>query len=95
MISEIVETDSLDEVTQGYILKLEKYLNSISHSKIMVEHKKKEIMLKGIGLHLGVYVLISILLWFLNVPANLIFVIFMVLLWGLFVLSYAFYYEKK
>ena len=56
---------------------------------------KKQIMLKGVTLHIVVYVLISLLLWFLNVPGNLIFVIFMVLLWGLFVLSYAFYYEKK
>lgn len=61
----------------------------------MAEYNKKEIMMKGVSLHLVVYVLISLLLWFLNVPANLIFVIFMVLLWGLFVLSYAFYFEKK
>ena len=60
----------------------------------MAKQNKKQIMMKGIALHLLVYLLISLLLWFFNVPGQLIFVIFMVLLWGLFVLSYAFYYEK-
>jgi len=56
---------------------------------------KKKVMLKGIVLHIAVYILIAFLLKLFKVPGNIIFVIMMVLLWRLLVLSYAFYYEKK
>jgi hypothetical protein len=55
---------------------------------------KKKIMMHGIGLHLVVYILISMLLYLFGVPAVMCLIVFMVLFWGLFVMSYAYYYHK-
>ena len=57
-------------------------------------HDKKPVLFKGIAVHLFVYVIIAITLAFLNVPSMYIFLTMMILVWGLFVISYA-YYKKK
>jgi hypothetical protein len=58
------------------------------------KHNKKQILMKGIGLHLLVYSLIALFLSLLGVASLVVFLVVMVLLWGLLVLSYAYYYEK-
>ncbi len=55
---------------------------------------KKEIMMHGIGLHLITYLLISMFIYLIGAPATVAFIVFMVLSWGLFVMSYAYYYHK-
>ncbi len=56
---------------------------------------KRHILLKGVTIHLFVYMIIAITLAYLNVPAIFIFLVMMVLLWGLFVISYAFYKKNQ
>ena len=57
-------------------------------------HEKKHVLLKGIAIHLMVYVILGLSLALIGVPALLIFIVMMVLLWGLFVISYHFYHKK-
>ncbi|MCM2325540.1 MAG: hypothetical protein NDI94_03695 [Candidatus Woesearchaeota archaeon] len=57
-------------------------------------HDKKKVMWHGIGLHLVAYVLISLLLLLFGVAPSFVFIVLMVLIWGLFVMSYAYYYHK-
>ncbi len=57
-------------------------------------HEKKNVLLKGIAVHLTVYILIALVLAVFGVPAIIIFFLMAVLLWGLFVISYAFYFHK-
>jgi len=59
------------------------------------KHDKKMILKKGILYHLVTYAGISLVLCGIGVPALISFMVFMVLLWGLFVMSYAFYYQKQ
>jgi len=58
------------------------------------KHDKKQVLKKGILYHLTTYAGISLVLCSIGVPALISFMVFMVLLWGLFVMSYAFYYQK-
>lgn len=55
---------------------------------------KKDVLVRGTSLHLIVYMFIAILLGLAGVPGTMIFMLLMVLLWGLFVMGYAFYYQK-
>jgi hypothetical protein len=57
-------------------------------------HEKKHVLLKGIAIHLMVYVILGLCLALIGVPPLLIFIVMMVLLWGLFVISYHFYHKK-
>jgi fatty acid desaturase len=59
-----------------------------------MKKEKKQVMLKGIGLHLLVYAAIAVLLSLIGVPGFVVFPVIMVFLWGLFVLSYAYYHHK-
>jgi len=64
-------------------------------SDIMKEkHVKKDTVLKGIGLHLLVYAVLAFVLGLIGVDPAIIFLIVMVLLWGLLVISYEYYYKK-
>lgn len=65
----------------------------VSSQKPSHEHKKK-ILLKGIAMHVLTYIIIGAILIMLGVPFYIVFIISMVLLWGLFVLSYAMWNEK-
>ncbi|MBT3720189.1 hypothetical protein HN789_03365 [archaeon] len=60
----------------------------------VLEHKK-EVLLKGIGLHLLTYLVICIILLLIGVPLYIAVMLFMVLIWGLFVLSYALVNKNK
>jgi hypothetical protein len=55
---------------------------------------KKDVLFNGIGIHLIVYALIGMLLLLLGTPGLVIFLFEAVLLWGLFVLAYAFHNRK-
>lgn len=58
-------------------------------------HKpKKEVLLKGIAMHLLTYVIICAVLIMMGVPLYIALIVFIVLVWGMFVLSYALWYEK-
>ncbi|MFH2021159.1 MAG: hypothetical protein ABIJ34_07100 [archaeon] len=58
------------------------------------KHSKTHVLLKGSALHAIVYALIAIALTLLGVPPVITFVVIMVLVWGLFVMGYAYYYHK-
>lgn len=57
-------------------------------------HDKKKVLLKGIGIHILTYLAISLILTGLGVPFFVVFLVFMMLVWGLLVLSYAYYFHK-
>jgi hypothetical protein len=57
-------------------------------------HEKKHVILKGIAIHLLVYIILGLCLALIGVPAVFIFIVIMVLLWGLFMISYHFYHKK-
>lgn len=57
-------------------------------------HDKKKVLFKGIIIHLLSYALLGIIMSALGVPNFIVLAILMVLVWGLFVLSYAYYYHK-
>jgi hypothetical protein len=78
---------------------LEKFLYTGTSETIMEHHKahtheKKNILVKGVLLHLVTYALIGIALTLMGIPPFISFVVVMVLVWGLFVLGYAFYNQK-
>ena len=56
--------------------------------------EKKQVMVKGIGMHIGVYIALALILSLLKVPFYITVIVVMVLLWGLFVISYAYYYHN-
>ncbi len=58
------------------------------------KHHKRHVMLKGIALHLFVYIILALTLIFLGVPNEVVFIVIMILLWGLFVISYSHYKRK-
>ena len=61
--------------------------------KILKEHKKKALF-KGIATHILTYIILCGFLVILGVPLYISFILFMVLAWGLFVLSYAMWNKK-
>ncbi len=58
------------------------------------KHSKGKVLLKGTSLHILSYIIIAAVLFMFNVPPLIVFVIFMVLLWALFVLSYHYHRHK-
>ncbi len=56
---------------------------------------KHTILLKGAALHLFTYIILCGILVMLGVPIYMAFIVFMVLAWGLFVLSYALWNQKS
>lgn len=62
---------------------------------VKTSHKpKKEVLLKGITMHLLTYVIICAALIMMGVPLYISLIVFIVLVWGMFVLSYALWNEK-
>jgi fatty acid desaturase len=57
-------------------------------------HTKKQTLLKGVSVHILIYALIALTLAMMGVPILIIFMVVMILFWGLIVMSYAFYYHK-
>ncbi len=55
---------------------------------------KKTTLIKGISMHVLTYVILCGILVMIGVPLYISAIIFFVLLWGLFVLSYAMWHEK-
>ena len=62
--------------------------------KTLHKHDKKSVLVKGVILHLVTYALIALGLTLLGVPGYIAFVVVMVMVWGLFVLGYAFYNQN-
>jgi hypothetical protein len=59
-----------------------------------IAHNKKEVALKGIGLHLLTYAVIGGILLLMQVPVMIVFFLEMALIWGLIVMSHAYWYHK-
>lgn len=58
------------------------------------EAQKQDILIRGVGLHLVEYMILGLFLLLLGVPFTAVFLFVTVLIWGLVVIGYAFYYEK-
>ena len=58
------------------------------------KHNKKQTLVKGVSLHVAVYVIIALLLLLVGIPSIVVFSVVAVMVWGLLVMSYAYYYHK-
>ncbi|MBN2368092.1 hypothetical protein JXC34_03660 [Candidatus Woesearchaeota archaeon] len=67
---------------------------AVKTSKPAQKQDKKQVLMRGVGLHLVIYVIIGLLLTLMGIPFVVVFSIIAVMVWGLFVLSYAYYYSK-
>lgn len=63
-------------------------------TKKIIHHDKKKIILKGATFHFFGYIILGLFLNLLGIPPMITFIVIMVLLWGLFVMCYAYYYHK-
>ncbi|NTV23600.1 MAG: hypothetical protein HGA85_04460 [Nanoarchaeota archaeon] len=57
-------------------------------------HNKKDVLIRGLGLHLLVYLVIGAVLLLLGVPGIVVFFLEMALIWGLIVMTHAYWYHK-
>jgi hypothetical protein len=85
---------AIEGTSEPTIEKIEEKIEEQIVPADVARRDKKHMILKGIGMHLFVYIVIALILSFLGVPSIIIFLVMMVLLWGLFMISYAFYNKR-